>query len=91
MILEIILSLFPGFFIVSSFFKKELNLSKIMLFFLINIMIMTFLGVFFGFNELTFKITGGLTQSNLRIAYILIDLILFIVFLTKRKLQHNEK
>lgn len=89
MILELILSLLPGFLITLLFFKKESVLIKTILVILINIILLTFLGIFFGFNEFTYMITGGLTKNNLIIAYSIIDIILFFTYIIKTNLKNK--
>jgi hypothetical protein len=85
MIIELLLSLFPGMFIILIFFKKEPILSKVILFFLTNIMILTMVSVLLGFNELSFKLIGGLTRNNLLIAYSFINILLICAFFINKK------
>ncbi|MBT3721174.1 hypothetical protein HN789_01945 [archaeon] len=87
MIIELLLSLLPGLFIVLIFFKKEDFLTKCLIFILSNIMIMTLLGLVLGFNELTYKITGGLTKKNLIRGYFFVNLVLLMVYFMKSNLR----
>ena len=54
----------PGFLLTMIFFKDEPLLEKIALVVLMSIGFTTALGVILGFNEFTYRITGGLSRMN---------------------------
>ncbi len=91
MILEILISIIPGFLVVYSFYKKESALAKIILAILLDIIIFTFVSIFLGFNEFTYRLTGGLTKKNIFITYIVINIILLITYFLRKKQKTKEK
>ncbi len=72
----------PGFLITQIVFPKEKILEKIALTVLLSISFYILLGLILGFNEFTYRVTGGL--ANVWLYSIIINIILFIVFFVKR-------
>ena len=73
----------PGFLLTQIFFKKEKILEKVFLTVLLSVMFIVVLGLVLGFNELTFRLTGGL--ERLWVYVIVLNLILFVMYLKKEK------
>lgn len=76
MILVIIGALFifviPGLLITLNYFNETKTLEKIALTVILSIVFVVFIGILLGFNEFTFKLTGGLTKTNLWVIYLVV-------------------
>ena len=73
----------PGFLLTQIIFPKEKELEKIVLTVLLSISFYIVLGFVLGFNEFTYKLTGGLSSFNVWLYSIILNIILLIVFLLK--------
>jgi uncharacterized membrane protein len=78
------LFIIPGFFLVKIFFNKESRVEKVILTIILSLVFSIILGLLLGFNEYTFKLTGGL--NYLWIYYIVLNLgLLGYIMYKKRK------
>ena len=75
----------PGFLITNIIFPKEKKPEKIILTILLSISFYIFLSLILGFNEFTYKITGGLTEFNVWLYSVVINVILVVVYYVKRR------
>ncbi len=73
----------PGFLITQIVFPKEKILEKIALTVLLSISFYILLGLILGFNEFTYKITGGLSEFNVWVYSIVINILLLVIYLVK--------
>ncbi len=73
----------PGFLLTQIFFKKEKILEKLFLTVLLSITFTVVLGLLLGFNELTFRLTGGL--HKLWVYVIILNVILLGIYVLKQK------
>lgn len=75
----------PGYLITLIFFDELEKLEKIALGFVLSICVDISLGLFLGYNKTMKDLTGGITALNLWIYLSVITLILFIIYLLKKK------
>ena len=73
----------PGLLLTLIFFNKKELLEKIILTLVLSISFTTLVGLLLGFNELTFRLTGGL--KNLWWFVLFLNLGLLIGYLIKKK------
>ncbi len=77
----------PGLLLTFIIFPKEKKLEKIILTILLSISFFVVLGLILGFNEFTYKITGGLSSFNIWLYTIIINGLLAVVYFVK----HHKK
>ena len=73
----------PCFLLTQIIFPKEKKLEKIALTVLLSISFYIVLGLVLGFNEFTYRITGGLSEFNVWIYSIVINILLLVIYLVK--------
>lgn len=89
LIFGLILFFLPGYFITEIYFRKASLFEKILYNFAISISVSIVIGIVLGFNEFTYKLTGGF--NNLIYAYILIDAALLLFYALKRNKREQKK
>ena len=89
MFLGFLLLLLPGFLITMIFFNKKSILEKILYTFLTSIVFSVLVGLVLGFNEFTYRLTGGVSRTSLIIVYVIVNLGL-IVFYAKKSIKTKK-
>ncbi len=89
LIFGLILFFLPGYIITEIYFRKASLLEKILYNFAVSISVSIAIGIVLGFNEFTYRLTGGF--NNLIYAYLLTDAALLLFYALKRNKIEQKK